>query len=336
MGGNSEFWKLAEPASWVASLGSIQNIVVLISVLIGIFLLVPRYLAVRETARASSRAAEISAVGHAWERFTQSMENLRKDRMEIKVAAVLAIRNFLEQNHEGGWLVMETLENYVREVTSLSFQNYENEKTEPAAEVQAILTLLADQNTHVWGSKSENRFFPSMLKLTVLSNRKKTGKRWYLDLSNTDLRNVDLRGANLSNARLHNVLLCGANLHGANLVGSDLRNACLDGAVLSGADLSKANLLGASLRGASLVEANLSNTIMWDVDLSNAHLARSILTGAILGKAKFFNTQLKGADFNGSNLLGARFIKTNLEDAMFKLSEIIAADTVRNNRDDPL
>jgi len=329
MNDNPDFWSLIDLAFWSATPESIQSFVIITSIFAGFIFIIPRYLAARQTAQAALKAAKTSASGHSWEIFVKSMEDLRASGTENKVAAVLAIRNFLEQNDEGNRLAMETLENYVREVGYSSNQMNLFNKSKPAAEIQAILTLLADRNSYIWGQKKEK--FKLFSKLRPRKN--KNNKHWYLDLSNTDLRKFDLRGADLSNARLHNANLEGANLHGANLIGSDLRNTCLDGAILSGADLSKANLWGASLRGASLVSANLKDSVMWDVDLTNAHLAKCVLTGAIMGKATFDRTQLHEADLRGGNFLGTRFINVNLESAKFNLSELLAADIILEKTD---
>lgn len=326
------FWDLLNPTFWAGSPDSVRNLIVIVSIVVGLFFVVPRYLAARKTANATLKAAEISRAGHAWERFIKSMEDLRCNTVENKVAAVLAIRSFLEQNQENNRLALETLENYVRESCALAPGAIPKTKAPPPAEIQAILTLLGDPKSQKWSKQDKKQSLLAKWRAKDDDGRNGTGNRWYLDLTNTDLRNIDLRGADLCNARLHNTNLAGANLHGADLTGSDLRNACLDGAILSNADLSKANLSGASLRGASLVSTNLRYAMLWDVDLTNAHLARSVLTGAIVGKATFVKTQLQDADLRGGNFLGARFVNANLENAKYRLSELLAAEIILDEK----
>lgn len=322
---------IVDPAFWTATPQGVQSLVVIVSIMIGFLFIVPRYWATRQAAHATSRAAEISAAAHAWGRFNDSMKHLRSSKMENKVAAVLAIRNFLEQDREGNCLALETLENYVREATADSYFCAKNEKVTnagaavPAHEVQAILTLLVDSNAHYRNDKVGRRVRLKNLVPGWRGGWNVDSKPWYLDLSATDLRGADLRGANLSNVCLHNCFLDGANLYGANLAGADLRNAELNGAELASANLSAANLWGASLCGASLIKTDLSNAIMWGADLSHAHLSQANLSGAILGKAILINTQLKGANLKGGNFLGARFVNVDLRETDFRLNDLLTA-----------
>ncbi len=331
MANNPNFWSFFDLSFWVTTPDGIQSLVVVISILIGFIFIIPRYWASRQAAQAAQEDSKISVESYNWERFITSMENLRSNNMESKVAAVLAIRNFLEQNQKGNRLAIETLENYVRDVTSLSFANDNTGRRALTPEVQAILTLLADQNSKIFRQKQKGQTFLEKLQFRKYINGGKLDKHWSIDLSDTDLNNADLRGANLANSRLHNVSLAGANLHGANLVGADLRKANLDGAILSDANVSRANLWGASMRGASLINANLQNAILWEVDFSNAHLARSLFGGAIVGKAIFNNSKLYGADLREGNFLGTKLINSNLETSRFRICELLTAEIIQDD-----
>lgn len=325
--------QLLDPQFWISSPEDIQNLAVIISLLIGIFFILPRFISTWNTARATQKSSEVLAAGHAWERFTYSMDHLRNANVESKVAAVLAIRNFLEQDIEGNRLALETLENYIREIspskTEFGADKKNNHPTAeasnpdriPRPEIQAILALLVNKNTQIWGKKTGNK----RLFLKPALNQR-TGDAWQLDLSGTDLRGADLRNANLSNVCLRNCWLDDANMHGANLANADLRNCTMIGAVLAGANLSAANLWGADLRHASLIKTNFSYAIMWAIDLSHANLFKANLSGAMLGKALLNKTQMQDAKLRGGNFFGAKFKDVNLDGADIWMSDLLTAE----------
>lgn len=329
--------QLLDPQFWFSAPERIQSLAVILSLLIGIVFILPRFLATWNTARATQKSSEILAAGHAWERFTYSMDHLRNANVESKVAAVLAIRNFLEQDLEGNRLALETLENYIREISPSQTElgaakrnrppTAEGAKSDlvldpvPRPEIQAVLALLVNKNTQIWGKKTGNK---RLFSKPVLNGR--TEDFWQLDLSGTDLRGADLRNANLSNVCLRNCWLDGANMHGANLEGADLRNCTMIGTVLANANLSAANLWGANLRHASLIKTNFTDAIMWDIDLSHANLFHANLSGAMLGKALLVKTQMRNANLRGGNFFGAKFKDVNLRGANIWMSDLLTTE----------
>ena len=217
--------------------------------------------------------------GQITDRFTKAIEQLGaadasgKKKLEVRLGGIYALERIANQSERDHWPIVEVLSTYVRENAPRKKQESTQENQEvalarPAADIQAILTVLGRRD------------------------RKYERKDQRLDLANADIRLANLLGANLTWANLILADLSGAHLWGANLLGANLTGAHLTGASLSGA-----NLTGASLREAHLNEARLIGA-----DLSGADLSGADLSGADLSGAHLTGANLREAHLSGANL----------------------------------
>jgi hypothetical protein len=152
------------------------------------------------------------------ERFTQAIEQLGSDRVEIRLGGIYSLERTAQEEKNYHWPVMEVLTNDVRRHAA---RNLDKEPKEHAAtptpDIQAILDVI--------GRRSEYY---------------RTDKE--VEYGTIELNNTDLQGANLQGAYLQDVHLQEANLWGANLREATLHEAALQQANLMGADLRRADL----------------------------------------------------------------------------------------------
>ena len=159
----------------------------------------------------------VAQEGHLTEGFTQAIEHLGSDKIEIRVGGIYALERIAKDSEKDHGPIMEVLTAYVRENAPRQEEDTQNGAEKSPTDIQAILT--------------------------VLGRRETTGKNRGnapLDLSGTRLVRADLTDANLS---------------GAILVEADLRRAYLTRANLAEADLLRANLSGALLTKAENLTA---------------------------------------------------------------------------------
>lgn len=188
------------------------------------------------------------------DRFTQAIDQLGKDNLELRLGGVYALERLAQGSEADYWPVMEILTTYVRERAPWKESRHPNEEPPAqrlAADIQAALTVLG---------RRERMY--------------KNGEDVRLDLRETDLRRAHLYGAHLEGA-----ILSGAHLEGANLIGAHLEDA-----ILRGTHLEKASLIGASLERAFLGGAYLEEAILTDASLEKAYLSGARLeTANLLG-----------------------------------------------------
>lgn len=194
---------------------------------------------------------------HMTDRFTQAIDQLGKDNLEIRLGGIYALERMAATSEQDHSKIMEVLTAYVREHVRWKEDRIAGEQQpvpRPSVDIQAILTVLGRR-----------------------SRTYQNGEHQRLDL-----RETDLRRANLSGAHLEGTILSGVHLEGANL-----NSVHLEQAILRRTDLKKANLTEAHLDKAFLWQAHLEGAI-----LRQAHLEESYLVGAHLEGA-----DLLGADF---------------------------------------
>jgi hypothetical protein len=196
----------------------------------------------------TARTYVLNREGQVTERFTRAIDQLGSVKnLDVRLGGIYALERIARDSPRDHWAIMEVLTAFVRgRVPWVVADGQEkgpdggegSEPEPPAADVQAVLTVLRRRNrTH-----------------------EEEGER--LQLHRTDLRGADLREAHLE----------GASLGGANLEGADLYGAHLEGAILVEANLRGAKLTDAHLEDATLVEANLraptSTGLTWKVPTS--------------------------------------------------------------------
>jgi uncharacterized protein YjbI with pentapeptide repeats len=289
------------------------------------------YAALKQAATASRRhfaQTEADLQRRIIESFTEAIEQLGSDKLEVRVGAIFALERLSKESPDDYWTIMEVLTAFVRDRRRYT----------------TIMDRLRKRAYFLWlqAGRPENRdeeFWVEAVRLegleeastdieTILvvitrrsaENRQREADRgWRLDLSGTYWRKFDLREVNLERASLRDAHLQGANLSEAHLERASLQDAHLQGANLFQAHLEEASLLEAHLEG-----AHLSGTHLEGASLQQAHLEGALLSGAHLEGALLY-----GADLKGALLLAARLEQANLEwarlDASFEQAQLQGA-----------
>jgi uncharacterized protein YjbI with pentapeptide repeats len=250
-------------------------------ILVG-FLLVGAYFIWRHVT-AAEKTVPVSQEEQITERFTQAIDQLRSEKLEIRLDGIYTLERIARGSEKDHWQIMEILTTYIQEnapskeaagQTQIP-QGFQAQRTEqqlsvrrsikPEADIQAILTVIGRRK---W--------------------RYKKGEDQRIDLRGTELHGVTLFGAHLEGAILARAHLEGARLFEAHLEEVDLSEAHLEEAVLIGAHLEKASLIGAHLEEACLAGAHLEGA-----RLSNAHIEEAYLCEAHLEEAYLSNANLE-------------------------------------------
>jgi hypothetical protein len=146
------------------------------------------------------------------ERFTQAIEQLGSDKLEIKLGGIYSLERTAQEEKNYHWPVMEVLTSYVRRHAARKpdKESRENAATPPDPDSQAAVPPEHDIQAimDVIGQRSEYY---------------RTDEQ--VEYGTIDLRNTNLQGANLEAAHLHRANLRGANLQRAILIGANLTGA---------------------------------------------------------------------------------------------------------------
>jgi uncharacterized protein YjbI with pentapeptide repeats len=246
----------------------------------------------------------ITRQGQMTERFTQAIEQLGSENLEIRLGGIYSLERTAQEDENYHWLVMEVLTSYVRRHAARKPEKEPREAATPAFDIIAWMENVATPEPDIQAI------------LDVIGRRSqkhRTDKKveyGTIDLSNTDLRGAYLQGAYLQGAYLHRAYLLAANLGWANLGGAYLgADAYLYRALLLAANLREANLQDAKLEGANLQDAdlrsvNLYKAWLYDANLQGANLERATLEKALLGRAILREVNLEGAMLQGADLEG--------------------------------
>jgi hypothetical protein len=243
----------------------------------------------RETQEQNQQNAQeelrLTRQGQMTERFTQAIEQLGSDKLEIKLGGIYSLERTAQEEKNYHWPVMEVLTSYVRRHAPRKPDKESMEKaTTPGHDIQDGLDVI--------GRRSEDHRI------------RKEVEYGTIELNNTDLQGADLRRAKLQEAALYR-----ADLQRASLQGANLQRAYLYGANLQEAALYGANLQGANLQGAELREANLQGAELQEANLQRAHLEGADLREADLREANLKEAYLQGADLRGAHGLTEELIE---------------------------
>jgi hypothetical protein len=203
---------------------------------------------------------DITRRGQITERFTQAIDQLGSESLEIRLGGIYSLERTAREDRDYHWPIMEVLTTYVRTQTWPIMEVLIN--LPQSAGGTPSLELLDTDSMEL--PDTDPRIPPSpkpdiQAILTVIARRAvyhRDVEYGPIDLHTTYLRNAKLSGANLQGANLQ-----GADLVFADLKGADLRGAKLSkGAIRSPAYLAAADLKGADLRGADLTQKQLEGT----------------------------------------------------------------------------
>jgi uncharacterized protein YjbI with pentapeptide repeats len=274
---------------------ALENTIIgsLIQTIGGLLLFVTAYVslqnlkATQENVSIAQRNLLVSEEKQVTERFTQAINQLGSDKIEIRFGGIYALERIARDSPKDHWTIMEVLTSFIqenspllgaeqeRELRSINIgrsENIEKPLLKVTKDVQAALSVIGRRE----------------------SQNDPTSKR--LDLNGVFLRGANLCGANLDSANLRQTNLSGANLseanlRGAELCGVNLTEACLDEANLTearlrSANLSKTSFRGADLSGANLRDTNLSDADLHDATLSDTNIRDADIAGAFLESSK--------------------------------------------------
>ncbi len=279
----------------------------------GLALLSGLYFTAR-TLRLNAQTLEVNREGQITERFTRAIDQLgepEEEKLAIRLGGIYALERIARDSKDDHGPIMEVLTAFVRE--QARWQVNAPESSRPAADVQAVVTVLGRRSGQRRGEKE----------------------------AKLDLREVDLRGADLTGAHLEWADLTGAHLEGATLLRAHLEEANLlrapleaahllgaplEGAVLLAAHLEGAALLGTHLEGANLLRTHLEGANLGGAHLEGANLIQAHLEGANLPQAHLEEAHLLGAYLSAANLLGAHLEGADLPDAHLEEANLIAAN----------
>ena len=242
-----------------------------------------------ENLKTTQRNGLVAEEKQVTERFTQAINQLGSDKIEIRFGGIYALERIAKDSPKDHWTIMEVLTSFIQEKSPRP----EVEQGEPSPspkilkDIQAALTVLGRREVEQNPKKFLNLTGVNLCDAD-LCNAKLSGA----DLNFADLSGANLSGADLNFAKLNFAKLCGAHLIGAFLIKTDLSRADLSGANLSGA-----HLIGAHLIGAYLIDADLSRADLLFADLRGARLRRATLNPQQVQAAKNWEQASYDDDF---------------------------------------
>jgi hypothetical protein len=213
--------------------------------------------------------------GQIGESLTRATEQLISDKLEVRVAGIMALEAIGRESEKERWQIVEVLTSFIRE-HSRRHQAAQDPRV-PSRDVQAGVSAIGR---------------------LIRAEDVEAGHC------------ADLRGCHLTGASLRELCLIGALLEDAILDGAFLEGADLSKADFSGASLRMANLSGANLAEAQLTEvvardADFGGANLWFADFERADLRGADFTSANFDEAKIYGTRFEGADL--SEALGSPF-----------------------------
>lgn len=297
----------------------------------GALLLVAAYVALYSL-KTPQRPGEGPEAHQLTERFTQAINHLGSEQIEVRLGALYALERIAKESPQEHWTIMEILCAYVRERSPVEkLQSAESQPEPDVALAEAEAWSLQPVTTDVQTA------------LTVIGRRAiaHDPPDAVLDFNHTKLVRANLSQGQFSNANFTGTLLRGANLTGAcfrnavflaaNLVQANLKEAIFSGALLSGAHLSEAVLTAASFDHASLFEVDLKKADLQNTDLSGATLSFAKGYKANFQAANLAEAMLNDIDLTDTNLRGASLRGADLRDAVFVLANLSEADFEQAN-----
>jgi hypothetical protein len=193
----------------------------------------------------TARTYELNRQGHITERFTNAIDQLGSESLEVRLGGIYALGRIARNSREDHLPIIEILSAFLREQSKTT-----------------LVTPITPTDDHpaIVGPKLRADLQAA---ITVIGrrNRRNEPNEYEVWLREVDLRKADLRELHLEHAELIDAHLEGAWLHEAHLEHATLIRAHLDGALCIGtrfdeALLAEATLTDASLSGADLTEAS--------------------------------------------------------------------------------
>lgn len=260
--------------------------------------------------RATEKTVTVALDSQITERFTKAIEQLGSDKLAVRLGGIYALERIAKDSDKDYWPIMEVLTAYAREIAP---SQRENAHPFPRMEGLASNEVESLSNANTQQQPSELAADIQAL-LTVIGRRSKTfgnGEIYRIDLNEISAIHAWLMEAHLEGALLGGAHLEGAFLGGAHLEGAELMGVHLEGADLKGVHFEKAHLFEAHLEGAELQGAHFEGAFLGGTHLEGAFLCEAHLEGANLCEA-----HLEGADLRGVlGLTKAQLQKATIDSA---------------------
>jgi hypothetical protein len=188
---------------------------------------------------------DITRRGQITERFTQAIEQLGSDSLQIRLGGIYSLERTAREDRDYHWPIMEVLTTYVRQQAPRNWDKGSSDEHAEASkpDIQAILTVI--------GRRSE----------------------YHRDVEygRIDLHDTSLQGASLRDAYLRGADFAGADLRNASLAGANLQGVLLENTILR-----SANLVAVDLRTVYFMDTDLTAAVLDEADLRTADLSRAI------------------------------------------------------------
>lgn len=253
--------------------------------------------------------------------YNETVANLGDESVNVRTSAVFAIQRIMRDSPRDQPALVQILVTYIRDRAKFpsekrAEQLRKDDKTRPAADVQAALDVLGARET----STGEGN--PVIdLRNTFLVGASLGGSGFYdADLRGSDLTHADLRFGSFEkvwfdDARMSGSFLGEGNFKDATFINTDLNHAWWNGASFTGADMTGANLTSADyfdqesdqvlnlsfteMSGANLTDANLSGAYVYGADFSED--PSQDIPAATLRRTDFTDAELSGARLDGTD-----------------------------------
>ena len=249
--------------------------------------------ATQKNVQISEKNTYISQEKQVTERFTQAINQLGSDKVEVRLGGIYALERIAKDSPEDHWNIVEVLSSFIREKSPASTKET---VSSPAIDVQATLTVL--------GRRKTDSELPEQ----------------YINLERTNLNGVRLRKANFSRSRLTDSSFRGAEISESDFSKMVALPVDFQSVKFITVDFSKAMLLGSTFHGSSFMEIKFIEAHLYGVDFRNTLFAHpsfekifaegKVLMGSIFGQNQGLSKEIRakmkscGATFTDLNDLG--------------------------------
>jgi Pentapeptide repeats (8 copies) len=197
--------------------------------------LITLFVTTHYTNEISHREQNLTAQAQITDQYNAAVDHLGNDQLDVRSGGIYALERIMRVSKADQPTVVDILFAFVRDHAPTSC---DKAPTQPAADVQAALTVLGRRNPKYDQDKVTPDLNRACLNGADLTNANLPG----VNLAYTDLTCAHLHGVHLDRAKMPYTQMGDADLTSATLTHSTLTHAVLNDAFLTGADLTGATL----------------------------------------------------------------------------------------------
>ncbi|MFC9434463.1 pentapeptide repeat-containing protein [Nocardia sp. NPDC057030] len=264
---------------------------------------------------ATNNQYELSQQVAMSDRFQKATEQLSSDKLDVRLSGIYLLERLAKDSAADHPTVFALLSAYLRTHTSAAQCPVESPTVTPAADVQAVLTVIGRRAVELEAVVDRPDLSRTCLAGARMRDSNFAGVNFretnlaYVDLNSSNLERAQLQFAQLTHAKAFRANLSKASLAVANLTGTDFMNTDLTDAFMCDANLTAARFEYVNLTEACLANTNMHSTTISVADLTGASCVHTDLTLAHLD-----GSNLSNVDLTGANLAGAYLFEVNLTD----------------------